>query len=467
MEVIPREELQNDRQYSIIDPRELGVTGVARVCIYSRIKKEYTHLLKVTEEQVVRFTPKDCGPSITYRVDRLGDGRWQVHCPHFQLLPFENKGSMNGVQILTSGSLRYTVRRDVVIAPYCSLHSTSVPHGVRSVYSIGKFVPEALRFQLLKQIDAPGPEVPHKNYFRGRVIFGDLPNSSFGHFLTEGLSRLWYAKRHPEIPIDWFHGKEISESQQEILNLLGVVNPQILVKKPTFFDEVVFPFPGICLGDNFEPEHAEFLGFFNRKQHSNRNNNAPRKLFLSRSALTGVRGKSDADKLLEDILTDHGFEVFFPENFSLIEQLDAIVSADVVVGVEGSALHLPLLLADPVQTKFIALARHRRGGGVFEHVRQVKQLDYQTYDFSVDPLRKKLAKDPLYIDFEKFKRAVSLTGGFEKNFEEIKMFKCFPHHEVRSFEYFLERAKAVSFAEEFAAFIERFTKHVDPSLSDL
>lgn len=447
--VIERSQQKRGALYSYIDPAEFGITETSRVCIYDRAKKEYTHLLKLKENEIVQFSEQDCRSSVTYRIDQWENNKWAIKIDHSPLLSAEMLGSIENTPIHRLRGQGFTIRQNVTISPYRHLNRSNAPFGVSSVYSHGQFIPESLRFTLREQADAPGMVAPHEELHRGTVIFAGLQNGSFGHYITESVARLWYAAENPNIPIVWSSAGPLSDVQLAVLNLLKIRNSHIFITRPTLFEEVVFPLPGLILGNYLNTDHANFLGAYSSEQIGCKDTPFARdKLFLSRSSLPGVRGKSELDLSLETTLVEAGFRVFYPEQHTLVEQLMAIANARIVVGVEGSAMHLPLLMKDPVRTKFIAIARHRRGSGVFEHIRNIKALDYTTYDFSDDPTSRRLARDPPALNITTFRHAVKVTGGFEDHFDLIEDHKCRPIFKMNDFEYFMKRSRVKCFPDE-------------------
>lgn len=453
MKVLKRNSLGTMNGFNIIEPLDYGLRGRSRICIYDKKLKSYVHLIVLNEDEVVEFELSDCGPQITCRLDKLEDGGWKKFVNHFPLIPNDYRGTLDGVDVIKYGNLQFTIRSKVTIAPYKTIPSVGWPDGIRSIYSCGNFIPESIRFTLGKQTDLPGANVEPSKKYNFRVIFADLHNPSFGHFLTESLSRLWYAKEHPELPLVFIHGKKLEAYQEELLRLVGIENEKIFVTEPTIFKEVVFPFPGLGLGDYLVKQHADFLGFFeNKKNKTLISGRKLKKIFLSRTQLNGTRGKSDSDNFIDKLMNDAGFDIFYPEQHSILEQLEEMSQAAIVVGVEGSAMHLPLLMKDKVTTKFIAIARHRHGSGVFEHIKRAKHLDYDTYDFSADQSRVNLAKDPLNLDLEKFRSAIFRTDGFERNLTEIDEALCRPSFVEKTYAAMLAHSRIKAYDCEIVNF---------------
>lgn len=310
--------------------------------------------------------------------------------------------------------LRTRTYDDVVLEPIC-LHSSGgnswATHGIVGAWNNEDPIPEAMDFVIGKQSylfrpkhGAPQESVP------GTVIYMGRPHKSWGHFLTEGLARAWYAARHPTTPTLW-DGPALSGYQLEILERVGVTNPRLHLSRTTRFEHVVFPVPGVGLGDYLTKEFAQFAGTFTPRPVVPGN-----KVLLSRSALAEeVGAKGDQALKLDHIAEAHGFRVFHPQLHELEEQLEVISSAETVLAMEGSALHTILLLGDPVRTKFWALTRHRGGSGVYEHIRHAKGLSYETLNFLTH--RPRTARADFELDLDALDAALACTAGFSRNLE--------------------------------------------------
>lgn len=310
-------------------------------------------------------------------------------------------------------SLRSSIRQRVVLSPYARQMLGSgalTSRGYVGAWSDGEPVPEVLDFVLGRQYYNFRPEPEDYRKDEGTVIYLGPPQQGWGHFLTQGLARLWFALEHPDIPVLW-DAPGLLPYQQQALDLLGVRNPQRFLSEPTEFAEVIFPFPGLCIGDFALPEHTRAIGRIPTSPTV-----AGKRLFLSRSRVT--KDVSADERALDDVVVRYGFELFRPEEHTVREQLAEMSSAEVVLGLEGSAFHTPLLLQDPVATRFWALTRHRGGSGVFEHIRRAKGLRYETLNFLASGKRGG-HRTPLDIDLSALEAALERTEGLATNFDAL------------------------------------------------
>lgn len=179
----------------------------------------------------------------------------------------------------------------------------------------------------------------------------------FGHFLLESLARAWYAAEHPDIPIVWagantWHGKDFTQWQREILDILGIKNPIALVSRPTRFRKLHLPDIGYRYDDRFHPDHARFLARYEGPPQE-----PSHRLWLSRSLWAKDARDLNID-VTERRLRDEGWTILHPQRLSVRQQLDEISRASVIAGEEGSAFHSVILLAG-VKNKKLRIFRRQ------------------------------------------------------------------------------------------------------------
>jgi len=213
------------------------------------------------------------------------------------------------------------------------------------------------------------------------VIYAGVFFTHYGHFLLESLSRLWYAKEHPELPIVWIgvdswqSPPQLREWQRDILDVLGVHNPIRVLIRPERFATVHVPDAGYKYGDWFHPEHAKFLAASEPAAQV-----PGRKVWLSRSDVSNGIGIVNSS-IIEESLTESGWTLMCPEKLPIREQLRVLAEAEEIAGEEGSAFHTLVLLKDISQKKFHVFRRHGPEHMSFHtigDVRNVRQFFYST-----------------------------------------------------------------------------------------
>lgn len=217
-----------------------------------------------------------------------------------------------------------------------------------------------------------------------RAIYAGVYFHHFGHFLLESLARLWYAKDHPEIPVIWIgrddrpEPPELRGWQNEIIALLGIRNQTRVLTRPQRFSELHVPDAGYKYADYCHPQQAKFLAC-----HDGPPQIAGRKLWLSRSGATNNVGLKNS-QMIERHLEQAGWIVQRPENFTILEQLDALSEAETISGEEGSAFHTLLLLKDISRKKFEIFRRHGSEHKSFKTIGDARNVNQSFHSASND-----------------------------------------------------------------------------------
>lgn len=393
-----------------IDPRNYIGHKDCRIVLYDPGKKIVdSKFIKAGE----RYTFENDGPSIYFKFqirEKAGD-KYLPSTHYLTAVEDLQKGWVSEELIKQENGLQFTERKNVILAPIYRPPGVGKqgPDGIIFASAAGEEIPEAMRFRMGSQPYLLAAKGSAAKRLDREVIYGGIPNPSYGHFLTEGVARLWFAKLHPEIPVVWSGTtQELTALQLQILSALEIKNEHIFLDSPTEFSSVIFPFPGLSLGDYCLPEYAAVIGGIPAEAVV-----PGKKLYLSRSRLEHTRGSVGIEASLENCLERFGFTIFHPELFSLAEQAREISSAEIVLGIEGSALHTLLLIKPGLRTRFFAIGRHRFGEGIFEHIKQAKDLDYRTLLLTRSNKRVAAAEE-FEIDFELFEKLLIDTEGLEK-----------------------------------------------------
>ena len=235
--------------------------------------------------------------------------------------------------------LRLREMRDGVVIPAVGNCTAGLTHG-GVVNAQGQIDPGSLLYRRSMRVVFPPETLPEAaDTVEEPHIYAGFFIWHYGHFLLESLARLWATTRYPDMHIVWAGSEAPTRWQREICDMFGIGDRMRFVDRPTRFRRLIMPEPGIRLGDYAHPDHIRFLGIHGRSESRK---TGPR-LWLSRRLLDG-KWRVDGEDILEDALEKRGWRAVAPETFSVREQLDMMEGAGAIAGIEGSALHTPLLL---------------------------------------------------------------------------------------------------------------------------
>jgi capsular polysaccharide biosynthesis protein len=192
------------------------------------------------------------------------------------------------------------------------------------------------------------PAAPIASY-PGTAIYGGLAMHHVGHFLLEGLSRLWCLKNYPELPIIW-HWIDLPIPhpddrgwQKELIGLLGLAQRRhIFLRQPLRVERLLLPSPGFLSGQFLHPVQAAALGCVTGPAAI-----PGKRVWLSRSALPDQFGRVAGEDQVEALLAAQGWTIIYPERETMRRSAEIFREAEAVSGFIGSAFHTLLLHASP------------------------------------------------------------------------------------------------------------------------
>lgn len=171
----------------------------------------------------------------------------------------------------------------------------------------------------------------------------------FGHFLLESVPSLYQAAPHAETiachpnPATWQPVWITARFRGFLLEALGIAAERIhLIQQPTHFAKLIVPPLEAgpvtrAVGPNYIAASAKIREY--ALAHGPAHD--AQRIYLSRRMFTGGSYRAlENEAALEEMLARHGFSIVIPEQLPIEEQIRTIASAELVVGVDGSALHL-------------------------------------------------------------------------------------------------------------------------------
>lgn len=189
----------------------------------------------------------------------------------------------------------------------------------------------------------------------GNVIFGGCLAGRFGHFVIEGLGRLWFVLQKYEYKKYKIAFLPYSDREEpwfkDFFKLLGIDSSRIvMIKEATQFSEIIIPEESVhswhCYTKEFMIPYQTIC------------ENLPRmiscKLYLTKK--TWNRGAQLCnEEYFEEFFRKKGFICIEPENYTVEEQISLLHNATEVVTTLGSLSHLALFCKP--KTKFVILTR--------------------------------------------------------------------------------------------------------------
>jgi hypothetical protein len=208
--------------------------------------------------------------------------------------------------------------------------------------------PQMPTFAAPESVVIPRDVVQHP----GHLLYASTLHQHFGHFLVEGISRLWPLtgegvgpERFDGVLCDRENPFLGASFRRPILDLLfpRPAAPRFACR-PTRVRRVSIPEPTWVYWGDAHQRHVDIpRRVAERLGGDVRSTDQP--LYLTREHLPGFRRGARAEALLTHELRRHGVRVLAPERLTMTEQIRAILQHRVVIGLVGSALHATLFAA--------------------------------------------------------------------------------------------------------------------------
>lgn len=196
--------------------------------------------------------------------------------------------------------------------------------------------------------------VEKKEYRDETVVYCGYLVNHWGHFLIEGVTRLWYfLENDPGVDkyvffLDENEEREIRANYREFLELLGIWEHLEIINTPTTYREVIVPELGLYCRSRYTPKLLKVYDTVANNAVPDPNWERPAKIYYSRSQFKkGMPFESGFDTL-DDFFRRNGYTILYPEKVPLGRMISYIRNADVVASLSGSLPH-NMLFARPGQ----------------------------------------------------------------------------------------------------------------------
>ena len=244
-------------------------------------------------------------------------------------------------------------------------------HGILGgVYSNGVPIPQALFIRCSEQVEHQAPYVEPSEEVSGTHIYCGPLFPHFAHFILENLSRIWYAKRHPELKIVWTLQNNYLPWQKEILEILGIKNQAFFVDSPTRFSSLIVPSSGYAAPGFLAPYHLDALGVIEPKEVI-----PGKKIYISRSRMPSTHGGYTNEAAMEDILEKQGWKIFHPQEHPVKTRFDEISSSEVVLLIDGAAFASFIFFRE-LHSKIFSMVRLDEGSPFTDILARKKSFRY-------------------------------------------------------------------------------------------
>jgi capsular polysaccharide biosynthesis protein len=241
-----------------------------------------------------------------------------------------------------------------------------------------------------------------------RALYLGHAFTHFGHFLIETVPALWWARQIDDDVALIFHpfdeaGRNVfaeTAHGRDCLALLGLSADRIVMATADLsVEELLLPprhydmRTGPCY--DFREIYRTLAAAARRAPLAP----AASRIYLSRRQLKRRLRRLSNDAAVERRLARRGFAVVHPQHMSLADQINAAAGADLVAGVDGSALHLSVFMR-PGSRMLVLQTKRRRTIHFMNALMEVETISVPAHGASV----------PKRIRLDEFDRALDDLG---------------------------------------------------------
>lgn len=176
------------------------------------------------------------------------------------------------------------------------------------------------------------------------VYCGYLVNH-WGHFLIEGVTRLWYfLENDPSVDkyvffVDENEERQISGNFREFLELLKIWDKLEIINKPVTYREVIIPELGLKCRRSYTPKLIKVFDAIADNVVPDPSWEKPEKIYYSRSQFAkGIPFEFGFDAL-DNFFEKNGYTILYPEKVPLGRMIHYIRNSKVVATLSGSLPH--------------------------------------------------------------------------------------------------------------------------------
>ena len=174
------------------------------------------------------------------------------------------------------------------------------------------------------------------------VVFLGPLSKHYGHFILEGLSRLWFYLESNNTKYKAVYiSSEGEDKFNELFNFFGIKKENILkIEKPTKFKTVIIPEQSIRLHDFYHVKYKETIDRIIERVNPSKYE----KVYYSKRGLKS--GRAFGEESIENVFLKNGYKVFHPQNLSLYDQISILKGCKMFASTSGTSAHNAIFMND-------------------------------------------------------------------------------------------------------------------------
>lgn len=303
------------------------------------------------------------------------------------------------------------------------------------------------------------------------VVFLGPLSKHYGHFILEGLARLWFFL--DETNQRRFKAVYIAEPGidrfNDLFSLFGL-NPANLLRidRPTAFRSVVVPEQSMRIQDRCHPLYKATVDRIMARVPAGPH----RKVYFSKEMRGNYRGIGE--KPMEEVFQRNGYELFYPERLSMLDTLSVLKGADSFAASSGTNAHNAIFLRDGAQC--ICLNRSPHVHPIQTMIDRLRDLDAVYVEANVSLLPADWSVGPFLFGPTRHLLAFFDHAGF--HYDGVALRAAFPSYlaefmtiwghfylDPRRQDYLEPQERSVAFHDLVAGVVDTFVHPPPPALA--
>ena len=270
------------------------------------------------------------------------------------------------------------------------------------------------------------------------VVYCGYLVKQWGHFLVEGVARLWYFLENDSAIDKYVFITEENGSCQakgnfgEFLRLLGIADKVEIINRPVKYRDVIVPELGYKRKEYYSDQYKRVFDVVatNAIKEYSINEKVSGKIYLSRGRFRKALQAETGLDMLDDYFARNGFELLYPEKTSLSEMICCIRNADICAAESGTVPHNMLFARD--EQKLVIIERQSIVTEIQADIDRIKDLDVTYIDghYTIYPVS--AGYGPYMLAFNRWLKQYSLDHGYlppaEEYLSENYLRTCFQQY---------------------------------------
>ncbi len=259
------------------------------------------------------------------------------------------------------------------------------------------------------------------------VVFLGPLSKHYGHFILEGLARLWF---YLDSNNSGYKAAYLSEPGMDRFNdvftFFGIPPENIIrIIKPTAFRTVIVPEQSMRIQSSYHQNYKDTIDRIKQRIPPA----GIKKVYFSKEMRHNNRGMGE--KIIEDVFVKNGFTIVYPERLSMFDTIAVMKGCETFAASSGTNAHNAIFLNDSATV--ICLNRSPHLHYVQSMIDRMKNLNSIYVDANVSLLPVNWSVGPFLFGPTRY--LISFFNYFKFEYDEQSLYDEFPKYLIEFLKY--------------------------------